>query len=755
MFHLRLLTVLLATTAPATMAWADDATKDQAAASAPGTIAEVIVTAQRREESLQKVPIAVTAVSPAALETAGVVSSLDLPRVAPGLTTAPTVANAIFVPYLRGVGSNSPATGNDSSIAVYIDGVYQSDKLANIFDFADIQRIEVLKGPQGTLFGRNATGGAINIVTLQPKDTLSGSAEASYQRFNRFTAKGYLTGPLSDTLSASLAVQHIGGGDFLTNTGKDDPGKFGGTKSNSVDAKLRFTPSDRFEALASLMFVDRSTDDLGSNLYPVPGTKPVGVLLGGRADFGLYEYSGSPNLVATKTYRATLKARYSLDAVDIVSLTGYVHSRDHNKLDFDGTTADISYFDEVQGTKDFSQEVQVLSTGSGPLQWVLGGYYSRNKAYINPLDVGGGVPFATTDAENGTIGPAASFPAGGSVTSILARGPTRSVAAYGQATYALTDSTHLTAGLRYTSEHREYTFAVRGVGQIAPGFFLPALTTLFTDDGQRSRTFNKLTWRLAVDQQLSPDVMTYASWNRGFKSGTFNLNGFTPSQAAVNPEQLDAYEVGLKGQFFERRLQFNAAAFYYDYKNIQVDIITGDPQSPTSLQNAASERNYGLDLDLIFQPVPNLQLRANGALLNAKYKEYKDANAFTQDANGNGMAVKVDASGQRGLFAPKWTFNLGADYTIHLDGGGTLLSSASYYRTATYKTGIGPLDRVREYDSLGASLTYTLPDDHYYVRIYGSNLTNRKVISNQLLQLKYTRNEIQPSTFGIAIGGRF
>jgi len=754
MLRLSLLTVLLATTAPITAAWAEGAAKDPGAAPEQVGISELIVTAQRREERLQDVPIAVTAVTPAALATAGVSSSLDLPRVAPGLTTAPTVANAIFVPYLRGVGANSPATGNDSSISVYIDGVYQSDKLANIFDFADIERIEVLKGPQGTLFGRNATGGAINIVTLQPKETLSGSAEVSYQRFNRFTAKGYLTGPISDTLSASIGYQHIGGGDYLTNTGKDTPGKFGGTKSDSVDGKLRFA-SDRFEVTASLMYVKRSTDDLGSNLYPVPGTRPVGVLAGGRAEFDLYKYSGSPNLVATRTYRATLNARYSFGGVDLVSLTGYVNSRDHNKLDFDGTDLDLQYFDEIQGTKDFSQEFQLLSTGEGPLQWVVGGYYSRNRAFIEPLDVSSGVPYNTADAANGTIGSSANFPPGGSVTSIVARGPTRSLAAYGQATYAFSDSTKLTAGLRYTSEHREFTFAVRAVGQLAPGFFLPTLTTLLTDDGERSKTFNKLTWRLALDHQLAPDVMTYVSWNRGFKSGTFNLNDFTPNQAVVNPEQLDAYEVGLKSQFFDHRLQFNAAAFYYDYKNIQVDIITGNPQSPTTLQNAASERLYGLDLDVIAQPTSNLQLRANVALLNAKYKDYQNANAFIQDANGNGVAIKVDASGDRGLFAPKWTFSLGADYTAYLGDGGKLLFSTSYYRTATFKTGIGPFDVVKEYDSLGASVTFTPESDHFYVRVYGNNLTNQKVISNQLLQLKYTRNEIQPITYGLAIGARF
>jgi len=767
-FGLPVMTMLLSTVAPISAAQAQtDASKNGGSPESDG-IADIVVTAQRRFESLQKVPIAVTPVTPATLTTAGVASSLDLPRVAPGLTVAPTVASAILVPYLRGVGSNSPATGNDSSIALYIDGVYQSDKLANIIDFPGVERLEVLKGPQGTLFGRNATGGAINIVTKRPKGTLSGDAEVSFQRYNRLTAKGYITGPIADNLNASIGVSHIGGGDYLLNTGTDTPGKFGGTRSDAVDFKLNYV-GGRLDVLASIMYVDRSTDDLGSNLYAVPGTIPVGVQAGGRAEFDLYKYSGSPNLLRTKTYRATMNAKYSADAFDIVSITAYVHSRDHNKLDFDGTSANLQYFDEIQGTKDFSQELQLLSTGGGPLQWVLGAYYSKNNAYISPLNVSSGVPYNTTDADHHSYGDPASYPAGGSVTSIEARGPTRSMAAYAQATYSLTDTTRLTAGFRYTSERRAYSYAVSAVGTLAPGFVLPTLTTLFTSNGELSATFKKPSWRLAIDQQLAPDVMAYASWNRGFKSGSYNMNGFPPTgfQDPVNPEKLDAYEIGLKSKFFDRKVQLNAAAFYYDYSNIQVDIITGNPLSPTELQNAASETLYGMDMDLIFEPVSDLRFYANASLLHAKYGDYQNANAFEPvildangnivgpDPNGNGSPIKIDASGSRGLFAPKWSFTLGGDYTAHLGDGSKIQFSGSYYRTAGFKTGNGSLDRVREYDSLGASVTYTFPSDNFYVRAYGINLTDRKIISNQLLQLKYSRNVIQPITYGIAVGARF
>ncbi|MFA6116849.1 MAG: TonB-dependent receptor [Sphingomonas sp.] len=742
---------LMATASPLATAYAQDAPAPQAAAAEEERgVPDIVVTAQRRAENLQDVPISVATVSPAELQTSGVISSLDLPRIAPGVTTSPTAANSFFIPYIRGVGSNSPATGNDSSIAVYIDGVYQSDKAANVLEFNSIDRIEVLKGPQGTLFGRNATGGAINIVTRQPEFTFHGSGEISYGRFDQIVGRAYLTGPISDTLAFNVSYQHSDGGDFATNTGTRYPGKFGGATSNAVDAKLLWRPSDAFEMTLGAMYTKRDSTNLNSNLNPIPGTTPVGSFFGGTYDPDTYQYQGSPNLFSVEAFRATGKMRYSLPGVDIVSITGYVHTRDISKLDYDGTSADFFFFDEVQGVKDFSQELQLLSTGKGPLQWVVGGYFFDGRARIYPLNIVQNVPYDSTLAQ------AAAIP-GGFITSVQANGPTRAYAAYGQATYSVTDSTRVTAGLRYTSERRGYDFSVSGIGQIAAGFYSPTLITLVSDSGLH-KTFDKLTWRLSVDQDLAPDVMGYASWNRGFKSGTFNMNDFTPGQKPVNPEKLDAFELGVKSRLFDRVLQLNASAFYYDYTNIQLDIIVasgGGGSSTTSLQNAASEHIYGLDLDAILQPMPNLQLRASTTLLHARYKSFPNAVAFVPNAFGNGDQVVVDASGDRGLFSPDWSFTLGADYTAELGGGTKLIFNTSYYRTASFKVGIGPADRVNEYDSLGASVTLKpagLPVD---VRVFGANLTNRKIIGTSLSALKGSRQEIVPLTYGVAVGFHF
>ncbi|MDF7774759.1 TonB-dependent receptor [Sphingomonas sp. AOB5] len=741
---------LLASASPMASAWAQDAKPPVQETEEATGIQDIVVTAQRREERLQDVPIAVSTIEPSQIETAGVLNALDLPRIAPGVTTSPTAANSFFIPYIRGVGSNSPATGNDSSIAVYIDGVYQSDKSANILEFNSIERMEVLKGPQGTLFGRNATGGAINIVTRQPQFEFSGSAEASYGRFDQWVAKGYVTGPISDSIAFNASYMHTGGGDFATNTGTRYPGKFGGGTGDSVDAKLLIKPGDNLEITLGAMYMDRTTTNLNSNLNPVRGTMPVGTFFGGTFDPDIYEYQGSPNTFGVEAFRATGKIRYSFPGVDLVSITGYVETTVISQLDYDGTSADFYYFDEIQGVEDFSQEVQLLSTGSGPVQWVLGAYYFDGTAQIEPLNIIQNAPYTHSFSQ------IAATP-GATATHVNAEGRTRAIAGYGQLTWAVTPTTKITAGLRYTSETRGYDFNVQGIGQIAPLFYSATLVPLVSDSGLEA-TFDKLTWRLAVDQELAPDVMGYVSYNRGFKSGTFNMNDFTPGQVPVRPEQLDAYEVGVKSQFANRTVQLNLAAFYYDYKDIQLDIIVagGGGGGTTSLQNAASETIYGLDLDMIVQPTRDLRFRASGTLMHAEYDSFPNAVAFVPDpVTGNGNQTVLNASGTEGLFAPSWSFNLGVDYTARLPGDGKLIFSASYFRTDGFKVGVGPQDRVFEYDSLGASLTYEPGGMPVYVRVFGANLTDQRVIGVNMSALKQSRQEIVPLTYGVAVGFRF
>lgn len=716
-----------------------------------GQVRDIVVTAQRRAERLQDVPIAVTAITPAALDQTGTVTSKDLPLLAPGLSVASTSqANVYFTPVLRGVGAPTPAVGNDNSVALYVDGIYQSDKTASVFDFAGVERVEILKGPQGTLFGRNATGGAINIVTRQPSSDPQLEARGSFGRFNQWSASLYGTGPIAPNLSANIAYQHRGGGDFLRNINPLYAGKFGGDDSDTVQAKLLWNPG-QLEVTASVIFVDRSTSNL-EPLSPVAGSVSIGQLFGGVAAQKTYEYAGSPVSSTVRLVQPSLRIRYSFPHVDLVLLTGFVDAKATQNYEYDGTSANLFFFRNRVKVKDFSQELQLLSTGSGALQWVLGLYYYHGDPKTAPLFLIQNAPSDVTIAQVPSI-------SGASVTVVNNSGKVEAKAAYGQATWEFTPGTKITAGLRYTEEQRGYEYSLQGIGTIAPGFVSPTLIPLGSATLPRA-TFKKPTWRLALDHEFAPDIMGYVSYNRGFKSGLYNFSDFTPGQQPVRPEVLDAFELGLKTRTLDNRLQFNAAAFYYKYKDIQVSRIEATGTSVQRLENAGKEEIYGVDADLIFRVTRDFQLRANGAWLHARYKKSGIASrnfvsGFTIDAQGLVSQATIYIPGQPGLLAPKISFNLGADYTLRLQNGGNIQLNGNYFYTDGYKTVFGTGNDVFSHDLIGASATYNAPGGRYFVTLWGKNLGDRHITARSTSPFRLGRFEIMPITYGVTAGVNF
>ncbi len=727
------------------------------AASPSGEIADIVVTAQRRSESLSKVPIAVTAITPAQLETSGIGSTIDLPRITPGLTVgSSTQANAYFTPVLRGVGALTPAVANDNSVALYVDGVYQSDKTASNIDLAAISQIEVLKGPQGTLFGRNATGGAITVTTRGPTDHTEIEGEASYGNLDKFSGRLFGGTPITDTLGVSVAYLHRLGGDYeqYTNPLYSNLGKFGGTGVDAINGKIIWRPGN-FEAIASFIYYDRQYTDLNP-VSPVPGTIPIGVQVGGTAGFARYTYTGTPDYGTVKYFQPSLHLRYSLPGFDIVSITGYDNARTTQGLDYDGTSANLFYFGNLVKVEDVSQELQVLTTGNGPLQATGGLYYYR------------GVPKSTLNiiqnaprevANDPTLAPVGTVP-GGSVTHIDEGGTINAKAVYGQATYSITSNTKFTAGLRYSDESRNYHYAVSGAG--GPGTGLPPSIFPFYSVTQPTVDYKKLTWRFALDHEFSDDILGYVSYNRGFKSGVYNFSDFSPPcapgattgcpPAAVKPEVLDAFEAGIKSKFFDRTLQINAAAFYYNYRNLQVSSITATAAQTQLLENAGSEHIYGFDGDIIWRATPDLTFRANGSYLHARFGSFPNAGGFRLDANGVPFAASIDASGTQGLGAPTVSFDVGADYTLSMKNDWKIVFTGDYFHTSSFKTVVGDGNVVFAYDRANAAATLFAPRERYYVRVFGQNLTDLQQIGVGTSPFRLGKAEIEPRTYGVAIG---
>lgn len=686
-------------------------------------IEEIVVTAQKREERLQRVPITITALTGAKLAQSGIQTTEDLPRLTSGLTTNRSVsAGNYFFPFIRGVGSAINSNGIEASVATYLDGVYQADKQSNILDLEGVERIEVLKGPQGTLFGRNATGGAISIITAVPTDTFAAHGSASFGRFDETVERGYLNGPLAPNLYANVAIVARQGGDFLYNIPTNQ--KFGGTRSTVVNAKLKWEPDDRFNATASFIYARRSTSDVGVSLTSVDGTVPLAVNLGGTTSYQDYR----TNLTTIPTgrsdgYQGALTARYSFGSVDLVSITSRQIYKPYNLLDYDQTEIKLFTFVNDVRTDAWTQEVQLVSTSAGRFQWVAGGYFIDQMERYVPLSY-------LYSGPNGTP------------VDIRADAGTRGEAAFAQGTLGIGESTHLTAGLRYSHERKTVTGTT----------VLPALGNLIVAGPiDLAKSFSKLTWRISLDHQFSNDIMGFVSYNRGFKSGGFNSNDFTPQQP-IAPEVLDAYEAGLKTQLLDRTVQLNGSVYYYEYKNIQVSRV-GD-NGGSVLQSAGAAKLYGVDVELVYRPVQSLQFNAGLNWMHTEYTKFENASGFSLSSDGMTAVATIFPSlkGEQLLNAPDLTFNVGATYTARFGNGGSLEISPVYSYNSKYKQIPGDVDIVTGQGFLNASMTWHLPGDHFTIGLWGKNLTDVHSLGTNPTVFGISRQTFRPRTVGVTAG---
>ena len=711
-------------------AWAQDAAQaGNAGGASPENsevsgIGDIIVTAERRSQRLQEVPISITAVTGATLTTAGIVNTSQLSQVTPGLVTPDNIGgNATFTPFIRGIGSGTAVPGIDASVALYVDGVYQASKYLNQIDLANIDRVEVLKGPQGTLYGRNATGGAINIITKKPSDTLQGNASVSYGRFNETEEKGYLSGPMAPTLNGSIGVVAHQGGDF----GRDRTtgNKFGGLTSATVNAQLGWTPTDRLQINLSGIYALRHGREFDSSYDFPEGLVPVGGQFGGQFSTNpRVDYADVDPKLNARSYSGALHMRYSLSGVDLVSITSYKTGSYHSQLDADGTSLPILSIKFSAPSKTFTQEVQAVSTAASPFQWILGAYYIDSKENYSPF----GVIVAPTPV------------------SYFTKTGTKAGSVFAQGTYAIASGTKLTAGLRYSIEKRSIDATL--VAPTLGDFVLGALN--------EDKTFRKLTWRLSLDQKLSKDILVYASYNRGFKSGAFNPLSVDPTARAAKPEVLDAFEVGIKSQFLDRKIQINAAGYYYDYKNFQVQhvVLGGGGSSVAVLENAAAAKLYGLDGDVIMEPISGLRLDGGFNLEHSKYSRYDGASGF-EIVNGAGVSTVIDATGDQVLDAPKLTFNASADYRLPVGEEGALLFDINYSHSSFFKVTPGEGNYDRAYGLLNVSVAFAAANDRYKVELWGRNLTDVKVIGAYTTALAPSLATRTPATYGVTVSTSF
>lgn len=711
----------VALSAPAAMAQE----ADEPAASTDGRLPDLVVTAQRRDENLQDVPIAIAAFSADDLESAGIDDLSDIGTVVPGLVFSNVVGYS--QPYIRGVGTNATGPGFENPIATYVDGVYYAAQAGGLLSLNNIAAIEVDKGPQGTLFGRNATGGAIQVRTLDPEYDFGGKASIGYGNYDTVTAQAYMTGGVASNVAANLAVGYSRQGDgYGTNlaNGKD----VDRTKNLAIRGKILWEPTADSSLLLVADYVE--TDGIPT-LAPAPGSIPQfnpPVASDPRDVYG----DPQPYLHASQWgVSATLEQDF--DSVSFKSISAF-RETDYDSL-FDSTlTAEPGTTFFITGKephRQFSQEFQLGSIDPGPLNWVIGAYYFWERAgYLNQTTIGG-----------------ESFALYGLPSGIL-QAPdrvTKSGALFGQGTYETDGGLSLTAGLRYSIEQRKIHFV-----ETLPDFGFDSV------DVTEAKTFRNLSWRFAVSQKLNPDMMAYASYNRGYKSGTFNNADPTLYPLYIEPERLDAFEVGVKSELLDQQLRLNVAGFLYKYDKMQT---TTYPDGSLVIINGGKATLYGIDAELEWAMTREFSVTGGLEALHSQYDDFPDAPISVPvglpDGGTTYTTLEDGAKGNRLAKAPPFTAFASFNYSREI-GAIKLDANVTY----SYNDGwfAEPDNRLKQeaYSLINASLRLGQIGDGLSIKFWGQNLLDKDYAAT--LASQTNGDYIQyaaPRTYGVTLGAEF
>ena len=606
-------------------------------------IEEIVVTAQKRAQNLQDVPVSVTAFSDTAIREAGFTNSLSIGDQVPNLEikTFGGVPNI----FIRGVGNNDFNASSIGPISIYRDDVVVASTGSQIFSLFDLERIEVVRGPQGTLFGKNTTGGAIQFFSKLPGDEFEGNARFGYGRFDLFEAEAAASLPLGEGLSLRVAgiVRRRDGEKTNLFTGEDTIN----VDEAAARAILRWHPSADTDVRLSIGG-GRDRSDYLEN-------KPVGTIDGADL-FGYTDpYPNNANLLNfngpsrnhSDNLFINLNITHSIGDLTFKSITGYDKSDVDNRVDVDGGPFRIDEITFLTDAEQITQEFQ-LAYDSGPLN-AIGGlfYFQENLDADSNADLLGELSFAD-----------------GALPLITrATRKNKAYAIFGQATYAVAPAFRVTLGGRYTIDKVRATHRA----DLVPGFFdadIPdGAAVPLVPFARMKDTFKSFSWRVSADYNVTDDVLAYASIDKGFKAGGFNIGIITSvaERTQVDPEYLTSYEIGIKSTLFDRRLRLNVSAFYYDYTDLQVLSVNRQAGStvPTlGLDNAADAEIKGIELEATALPTDWLDLGLNLGILDAKYKNYLSGAIDPETGEPR------DFSGNRLPGAPKFTLSTFAQVTI-------------------------------------------------------------------------------------------
>ena len=664
---------------------------------AASVLEEIVVTARKREENLQDTPVAISAFSGEALEFRGVTKIDRLADFTPNLVLRASPTNAGVTnasAYIRGVGHNDFSPGVDPGVGVYVDGVYLGRSVGALLDTVDIDRIEVLRGPQGTLFGRNTIGGAINIHTKRPDDELGGSVDVRFGTDSRLNVRGTLNVPVSDELSTRFSIASLNQDGYVHRI-NDDNKDLGDDDTIVARFSARWVPSDALEVNFS---GDYSRDRENGSAQVLTGVDPLATMVSlhniffdGTGTFNPFTCFGAANAANPNCYNeqwistnrdsdygegesyANLDVWGGAITIDwdvqenfhVRSISSYRNSDGEFNIDRDSSPLLITNVHDLFEQEQYTQELQLLGNAfDNKLEWILGFYYFHEEGEdINPVE------FSAVDLISGMEFESESW------------------AVFGHGTYNLNDQLSVTVGFRYTEDDKEYspnqTFTRLPLSPF--GIFFPCLEPvlhncevgdLILPLGTTKVSANEFVPMANISYRWNDNLLTYFTYSEGFKSGGATQRIFPPepSLPTFNPEFVESYEIGFKFEGWDDRLRMNIAAFYTDYKDLQL-LVSGPPRIGAFIETAGEAEIKGVEVELSVRPADGWLISASAGYIDPEFTEL----AVNPDGTPRVPNITLDS---RFEHISEWTGNAQMQKEIFLGEWGTLTPRVEWvYRT--------------------------------------------------------------------------
>jgi iron complex outermembrane receptor protein len=695
----------------------------QQSASAQQPLEEIVVTARKREQRIQEVSMSITAFSGEQLEEFRISTAQNLSWYTPGLFATGSRGDSDPLYTIRGIGLNDAFSNNNPTVGVYINEVNQPFTPMMSFQLFDIDRVEVLKGPQGTLYGRNVTGGAVNVFSRRPGEKLNGYARGDYGNYDHFEFEGAVGGPMSDTAGGRLAIYTVQRGEgWLDNAFNDQ--EIGELDQTAVRGTLEFNPTESLELLLIGNYARDKSDSAGrehvgfldgpfspnlcqpairgerdetqcvsflgySDPYPDRYTIENSSLFGQNADGENYGFS--------------LAINWDIGDMTLSSVTGYSdYERIYNE-DSDGTPIIMIDTRSTNEIDVLSQELRLAATTAGGLDWVVGAYFTDDEMFFDFQQALDEHVFLTRVSQNFTQA-------------------TTAWAVFGYASLPVTDTISLLGGLRYTDEEKDFDYF--GFDHDPFGTSnLPAFGVIPVSEFHDSISNNDWTGEVGVEFQVANGTLLYVNTAKGFKSGGYKgAISFTLAELEpFDPETLYAYEAGIKSTLADGTLRINAAGYFYDWKDFQAfvtEIRAGVPV--LVLSNAGDAEVLGFEIDALWEPVDGLQLSAAANLMDTEITKY-NAIPGTGDNAGNKLANAPDL-----MFNARGRY----DFAVGQSGWGAYIGTDVIYRDKVYfSLGNNGQNSQDNFWLLNGRVGLNSPDGHWDLSLWGENLSDKFYIT--------------------------